>query len=528
MDQPGIPLEASEHLQERLQRQVELQTLLLNTIEQLSASFDLSETLPGVVEAARQASGADTARLLVHQADGTLLALGAGRHAQELAAHDSAILASLPQQAATPHLISQSHPDFPVSSPSLREIAIWPLAEADAQALGCLWLASADPLDTGDDFRVFMTALVRHTARATEHTRAIHHAQDGRQWLAAILTSSADPTMVVNSEGRISLLNHAAEDLLQLDGHSIVNRPISQALAGHPELLRFFRERDTLPEDAEWENADGRVFSPRFSPVESGPGETRGHVLTLRDVTSFKLLNRNQEEFIHLVSHDLRSPLTFMRGFADLIGMVGELNDQQAGFLEKIQSGIHQITTLVDNIQDAGRWDPQTGFYEMNREPTDLTRTLQDIISNHQNHAEKNGIRLVTEIAPDIPIVSVDSLMIERALINLIVNAIKYSPNGGQVTASMQVVRHDLVICISDTGLGIAPEHLKHLFERGTRIVTEEVKKNRIKGSGLGLFIVRSVAHRHNGKAWVESRLGAGSKFYFSIPLQGANLIGSD
>ncbi len=527
MDQPGIPLEASEQQQSRLQRQLELQTTLLNTIEQLATSFDLAATLPGIVTTALQVTGAEAVRLVIQEHIGAPLRLGAGPLADTLANWDNQMLGALPRPPAlAPRIITAHDPAFPAAQPSLEEIAIWPLVGKHQRLHGCLWIASAFALNLDQDVVAFVAALVTQTALAVDHTLAFQHAQDGHQWLATILANSTDPVMVVNSDGRLSLVNHAAEDLLQLDGHSVINLPVGQVLQAHPDLLRFFQERDSLPEDADWESPDGRVFSPRFSSVESGPGETRGYVLTLRDITAFKLLNRNQEEFIHLVSHDLRSPLTFMRGFADLVGMVGDLNEQQVGFLEKIQSGIHQITTLVDNIQDAGRWDPQTGFYEMNREPTDLTRTLLDIVSNHMNHAERNGIRMVTEIAENIPIVNVDGLMIERALINLIVNAIKYSPDGGQITAAMRVEQHDLVICVSDTGLGIAPENLEHLFKRGTRIVTEEVKKNRIKGSGLGLFIVRSVAHRHNGKVWVESDLGEGSRFYFSIPLQGANLVG--
>ncbi|MBN2470481.1 MAG: GAF domain-containing protein [Anaerolineae bacterium] len=513
-------------MQDYLQRQIEYKDLLLTTLQQITTSFDLTRTMPGIVSAAQQASGAEAVRLVIQQEDESL-ALGAGQYAEALAVHDAAILTRAQESASLTRTIKRHETGFPAIAFPVQEITVWPLKGDHTQAYGCLWLASAHPLPLTDDLRAFMTALAAHATRAVEHARAFQHAQDGRKWLATILASSADPIMVVNSEARVSLLNHAAEALLQLNNSSVINRPVGQVLQAYPALLDLFQKHDSLPEDAEWESADGRVFSPRFSPVDSGTGETQGYVLTLRDVTPFKLLNRNQEEFIHLVSHDLRSPLTFMRGFADLIGMVGELNDQQAGFLEKIQSGIHQITTLVDNIQDAGRWDPQTGFYEMNREPADLTRTLLDIVSNHQNHAEKNGIQFVTDIAPDIPIVNVDNLMIERALINLIVNAIKYSPDGGQVTASMRVVDNQLVICIQDTGLGIAQEYLTQLFERGTRIVTEEVKKNRIKGSGLGLFIVRSVAQRHNGTVRVESKPGAGSKFYFSIPLKGANLIGS-
>ena len=248
-------------------------------------------------------------------------------------------------------------------------------------------------------------------------------------------------------------------------------------------------------------------------------------MLVLRDITHFKHLNKRQAEFVRLVSHDLRSPLTYMKGFASLLSMTGELNERQEGFVEKILGGIAQMTALVENIQAAGRWDPEFGFYEMSREPTDLTTLINEIVSNHQEMAHKQNITISAEVAANVPIVNVDSLMIERALINLVGNAIKYSPHGGTVRVGADVEDNAVVFCVCDTGLGIAPEHLSELFQRGHRIITKAIKENKIKGSGLGLFIVRSVARRHGGEAWVESEPGQGSSFYFSVPLSGSNLI---
>ena len=525
MKQSGSPTETLEQVQVRLQHQINRQSLLLSVTQQLASDFDLSNNMVAVAEAVRESTGAESVRVVVNDLDGELQSFGVGANTERLHMLDSAVC-ELSASKDSSCVLQRGMPQFPKHDLPIHEIAIWPL-NAGQVSQGCIWIAHNTPLHLDETTEHFISTLAGYAAQSIVHTQKFQHAQYGRKWLATILASSSDPVMVVNSEGRVSLLNHAAEDLLRLQSAAVRNQPVTDVLEPYPGLLEFFQNQSFVAEDAEWESSDGRVFSPRFSPVESDSGETHGYVLTLRDVTPFKLLNRNQEEFIRLVSHDLRSPLTFMRGFADLVGMVGELNDQQIGFLEKIQSGIHQITTLVDNIQDAGRWDPQSGFYEMNREPVDLTRTLQDIVSNHQNHAEKSGVRLVADIAPNIPIVNVDNLMIERALINLVMNAIKYSPDGGEVKTSMKVEGNDLIICISDTGLGIASENLGQLFQRGARIVTEEIKKNRIKGSGLGLFIVRSVALRHNGDVRVESTLGEGSSFYFTIPLEGANLVGS-
>ncbi|MDX1991488.1 MAG: HAMP domain-containing sensor histidine kinase [bacterium] len=239
-------------------------------------------------------------------------------------------------------------------------------------------------------------------------------------------------------------------------------------------------------------------------------------------------LGRNQSEFMRIVSHDLRSPLTSIQGFASMLeqGTVGEINERQAHFVEKILSGVTQMTSLVDNIQDAGRYDPETGFYEMERNQCDLAEIVSRIIKNHLVPAEKQELSLSAVISDDVPIIYADSNMLERAIINLVDNAIKYTPNGGQVEVGVRRRGDEVIISVRDSGLGISPDNQKNLFERHFRIPRREHKK--IKGSGLGLFIVRSVAQRHGGNAWVESTEGQGSTFFFSIPLNEENAIVPD
>ncbi len=289
-------------------------------------------------------------------------------------------------------------------------------------------------------------------------------------------------------------------------------RLIDDVLAEHPKLQRYLHSTASLREDEEWASPDGRVFSPRLSRITSGQDHAGSSVLILRDITHFKQLNKRQAEFVRLVSHDLRSPLTYMKGFASLLSTMGELNERQIAFVDKILGGITQMAALVENIQAAGRWDPETGFYEMSREPTALATMANEIVSNHQELARKQNITISAETAPNLPIVNVDSLMIERALINLVGNAIKYSPNGGEVKLTIDVQDEAIQFCVADHGLGIEAQHIPQLFQRGQRIITPAVKEHKIKGSGLGLFIVRSVARRHGGDVWVESESGEGSR----------------
>jgi signal transduction histidine kinase len=247
--------------------------------------------------------------------------------------------------------------------------------------------------------------------------------------------------------------------------------------------------------------------------------------LSILSTARHEKLARNQSEFMRIVSHDLRSPLTSIQGFASMLeqGTVGELNERQAYFVEKILSGVTQMSSLVDNIQDAGRYDPETGFYEMQRSACDLTEMVRRIVENHLLPAEKQELTIVTRISDNVPIINADANMLERAIINLVDNAIKYTPNGGQIEVGVERQDETLMVSVHDNGLGISPENQKLLFERHVRIPRQEHKK--IKGSGLGLFIVKSVARRHGGDAWVTSREGKGSTFFIGIPLDGVNAV---
>ncbi len=234
-------------------------------------------------------------------------------------------------------------------------------------------------------------------------------------------------------------------------------------------------------------------------------------------------LGRNQSEFVRIVSHDLRSPLTSVQGFSSMLHMVGDLNEKQSHFVEKILSGVAQMAALVENIQDAGRFDPETGFYEMQRAPCDLAEIVNRIVESYLLPAEKQELTLRKRILDNVPIISADLTMLERAITNLVDNAIKYTPNGEQVIVNLYREGDNILISVEDSGFGISPDNQKMLFERHMRIPRKEHK--RVKGSGLGLFIVRSVARRHGGNAWVNSTEGEGSTFTISIPLVGENLI---
>lgn len=334
---------------------------------------------------------------------------------------------------------------------------------------------------------------------------------------SSVLNSIKDPIVLFDSQHSILMMNNAALQIFSVD---------QMAVAGHPfqeveQLNEVMESLLTKKSPNEWSQGE-KTYVPHLESRHDINENHLGWTLILTDVTHYKRLNRNQSESMRIVLHDLRSPLTSMQGFASMMEMVGELNERQQHFVSKILAGITQMTALVENVQDAGRYDADSGFYELMRIPCDIGDIAKRIVENHLVPADKTLI-ISVEVGEDLPVVNVDATMLERAINNLVDNAIKYTPDGGSIHVSVFRESHHIVVKVRDSGLGISPQNQSQLFERHVRIHRPEFKK--IKGTGLGLFIVRSVARRHGGDARVESTEGVGSVFSISIPLEDANLV---
>jgi signal transduction histidine kinase len=247
-------------------------------------------------------------------------------------------------------------------------------------------------------------------------------------------------------------------------------------------------------------------------------GRQVGRVCVLRDVTRFKELDTLKSEFVSTVSHDLRSPLTLMRGYATMLEMVGNLNEEQQKYLQRMSVGVDSMTRLVNNLLDLGRIEAGV---DLNLEMVPLRRLLHKVVESLQVAAAHKQVELAVLFAEEAePVVEADAGLIEQAVHNLVENAVKYTLEGGRVTAALRVVDggQNAVIEVRDTGIGIAPPDQLRLFERFYRVAHRETRKQR--GSGLGLAIVKSIVERHNGRVWVESELDRGSTFTVVLPLK--------
>ena len=509
---------------EGLQAYVEQQQLLLNVTRQIASSAGLNEIIPHILEGLTRAIRPETVRLLLAGAGGQWRVLSLNHQAEELTPLDQAVLDLVDRLAEVELSRSAPHDDLSFLPPELDTLIAVPLM-AHAARHGVLWLGFESPHLLGEAEHTYLYILAGQAAIAIANARSFEAARRGREWLAAILASTPDPVLVVDHELRLQLANPAAQEISTALARETIGHSLEQMDQGLADLLREHDIPD-VQKVLEFTAENGRVYAPSISEMRTEGGETTGWVLILRDITHFKRLHDNMSDFLSTVSHDMRSPLTYMKGFLDMMGMVGDLNEKQTEFVARISGGVIQMSDMVEKILEAGKLDPVTGTYKLSREACDVVEIVQKMMNTLTEPAARKQIEVRHNIAQGIPILNVDKAMVTSAFTNLAENAVKYTPEGGHIQVDLFVDDDELVFRVTDDGYGISPENQAKLFSRNVRVHRREWKQ--VKGSGLGLFIVKNVAQRHGGDAWVESTEGEGSTFYMTLPLDGANLVSGE
>lgn len=343
----------------------------------------------------------------------------------------------------------------------------------------------------------------------------------------AILEGVADGVMVTDAVGEITLFNVAAEHILQRPRTEVIGRSVQEMsgilnLAGTswPELAERWGggriqpgQEDLYDDRLELED---RVISMRVAPLIR-EGEFGGTASVFRDITKDVEVDRVKSEFVSSVSHELRTPMTSIKGYIDLLygGMVGPVSAEQRRFLQIVKNNADRLTTLVNELLDLSSID--SGRLNLMLEPVDPVYIVDSVLTDRAPRAAEQGLDVRSLIEEPLPSVRADPTRLTQILTNLVENAVKYTPTGGQVRISAQVVKQDLHFHITDSGIGISRVDQEKLFGRFFRADNTTVQTH--SGSGLGLSIVKAMVELHGGEVWLKSRLGEGSTFSFSIPL---------
>ncbi|MEW6503075.1 MAG: ATP-binding protein [Chloroflexota bacterium] len=380
---------------------------------------------------------------------------------------------------------------------------------------GAFWLAYDKPKNFSEDEVRFLNTLASEAALAAANSRLYASAEIGRRRLEAVLTSVPEPVLVFDEKDRLLLLNPAAIHVPGLISAALPGRPLQEVVTSESLIRLIGGSVEDRIASREIQLSNGKVFYASVAPV-MGEDTQLGKVCVLRDITHYKELDTLKSEIVATVSHDLRTPLTLLRGYSTMLSMIGELNDQQQIYVNKIVSTVEDMTHLVNNLLDLSRIE--SGI-PLKLEEVDPMIVVEKIIRQFQPHASQKNIQLTFEGPQDGKrlMIKADLALLQQALINLVDNAIKYTRNDGQVVVRVRPGNERLIFEVHDNGIGIAPLDLPRLFEKFYRSGRREAYEKR--GSGLGLAIVKSITERHHGRVWVDSQLGKGSTFYMELPV---------
>ncbi len=360
-----------------------------------------------------------------------------------------------------------------------------------------------------------------------------------RRNLEAVLHALAEPFLVVDRFERILFANHAATDLLHLpssgDGRPAEDgrpsgdlRPAIDQVVTDVKLLDAIRQACQADNRAARRRVEldfaNRAFALLMAPLpDSSPGEgasgqptPHGLVVLFRDVTRDRLAAKAKSEFVAHVSHELRTPLSSIRAYTEML-VDGEAADEKtrAEYYGIIQTSADRLGRLIDNMLNISRIE--AGTVRINKEPVAVSIIVKEVTDSLIPQAEQKNIALLTDLAPVVERVLADRDLLYQAVLNLVSNAIKYTPEGGEVTVRMVTLEEQnaLRIEVSDTGVGIPSEDLPHMFEKFYRV---EANKNMAKGTGLGLNLVKNIVEVvHEGKLSLRSEVGKGSTFAITL-----------
>jgi len=379
---------------------------------------------------------------------------------------------------------------------------------------GFLWVIYEQPHRFLDPEVRFLNTLAGQAVMAVNNSSLYLKAEVGKRRLESVLSSTPEPVLVVNDNGKLMIANQAAkqmQDVIQMN-ESVEDSESEIISVGLKQFLAGAGTGENKADELELE--DGKTYLVSVSPVEVEHTQV-GRVCVLRDVTEYKELEKMKSEYVSTVSHDLKGPLSLIRGYASMLQMVGELNDQQREYSVKILNGIDDISRMTDNLLDMKRIDSGIELQIEKFVPSEL---FDQVIDQLQPQIKNRKIQVQRELtlSQDV-IIEADKALMQRALYNLLENAVKFSPIGGQVNLGMQVTDKSVIFDIQDHGPGIAPIDLPTIFER--KKGTDSTGKSQQREGGIGLSIVKSIAERHQGKVWVESLLGKGCTFHLEIPI---------
>lgn len=378
------------------------------------------------------------------------------------------------------------------------------------KVIGIMLIMHAEPNAFTKRHVLLLEMIAAQAAAVIENAAMYAHANNERQAFQAIISGVRDIIVVSDLLDRLILANPAAQRVLGLS--QVLYGNFMDELIQEGAVIEFYRTAvNGGDSEREMTLSNGRVYSCTVVKIPEV-----GWMTGMQDVSAHKQLNALKSEFVSQVSHDLRSPLAVIQGYVWLLDQMPRINKEARGYFREIFRLIERMSELINNLLDLSQIEMgiEADFKDIN-----FSEVAAKAVEGMQAVASSKQVRLVAEIPPVVLSLRGSPLRLGQVVTNLVGNALKFTPPEGVVTVSVSVDGNIATLKVTDTGPGIPADLQPLLFQRFTRLAQKTTKKN--EGYGLGLAIVKTIVEAHQGQAWVESQVGQGSTFAFSVPLSG-------
>lgn len=371
---------------------------------------------------------------------------------------------------------------------------------------------------TEEDIRL-LTVLARNAAAVISSARAFLAITNEKKQLEYTLQSMASGLLVVGRNDRIQLINSAAAQALNVRAIDVVGKPY-QEIVQDEQIQSFLAQALEHEGDVTQEFVIGEsYYTVQTAMVRDEKQQVLGLLCVFNDVTELRGVERMKSDFVSTVSHELRTPLTAIKGFIRTLldDPTEEFYDRDTRreFYEIIDSECDRLVRLISDLLNVSRIERGLPLH-INYDTMDVSALVEKCVSFQRGYTDKHC--LVTQVPEGTPAIIADKDKLDQIITNLLSNAIKYSPDGGTIVTSVADEGDKLRFTITDEGMGIPPEHLEKIFQRFHRVHSGD--SQRVGGTGIGLFLVKSLVEAHGGIIWVDSTIGKGSSFFFTVPKQ--------
>lgn len=503
---------------------------LLRISRAMTSRLDLPSLLRLILNSAAEMVGGEVGLIILRQADGRLVPQAvyglAPAKATQLASTLVGMSTAVPRMDGGLGLPELSLPVVStVAGVPLRQVVQLPL-RIDDEPMGAIYVFRSGGAAFGGNERQVLQSFADQAAIAVRNARLYEQAMAEKRRLDAIIENSANGVMILSPDRRIEVMNRALSTLTGWSAEDAVGEPCWKVLA-------LEQTRDPNPCAPDSISADLSEVAPlyvegdlvrpggsrvtlgiTYTPLYDANSRLLNIIVNVVDITRFREAEQMKSTFVSVISHELKTPVALIKGYAGTLRRPDATWDAETmnEGLGVIEEEADRLNSLIDNLLDASRI--QAGVFRLELGDVNLERLAQRVVDGFRLQTDAHDFEL--DFPADLPAVVADEARIRQVLDNLVSNAIKYSPNGGTIRIGAWQDAHGVTCYVADQGIGIPTDDQARLFQSFYRV--DSGMRRRTKGTGLGLYLSKTIVDAHDGSIWVRSEPGKGSTFFFSLP----------